>query len=118
MKQTIKDNWITALRSGDYKQGPGVLKTKDNRYCCLGVLCDIDDRIEWQNGVSSRGYGAIIPEQDDDAGFYTLYHKARELLGLSDNDSMHLMQMNDATQGYVNNQQSFAQIAQWIEDNL
>lgn len=38
----IKEDWITALRSGEYKQGTGRLITTDNSgsiaYCCLGVL--------------------------------------------------------------------------------
>lgn len=35
--------WVEALRSGEYKQGRGVL-CKDNKYCCLGVLCKINNR--------------------------------------------------------------------------
>lgn len=31
---------IAALRSGKYKQGTGRLR-QDDRYCCLGVACDI-----------------------------------------------------------------------------
>lgn len=33
--------WVNALRSGNYKQGTKVLKTQDNKFCCLGVACDI-----------------------------------------------------------------------------
>lgn len=35
-----KEQWIQALQSGEYPQGEGALRTQD-RYCCLGVLCDI-----------------------------------------------------------------------------
>lgn len=41
MDQEIKKLWIDALRSGEYNQGEGALRTNDNRFCCLGVLCDI-----------------------------------------------------------------------------
>jgi len=46
MDQSIKEKWVEALRSGDYEQGEGALRQKDkkngsNKYCCLGVLCDI-----------------------------------------------------------------------------
>lgn len=46
MNPEIKKIWLDALRSGEYKQGDGVLaKTVEwdekPRYCCLGVLCDI-----------------------------------------------------------------------------
>lgn len=40
MKKEIADKWVTALRSGKYKQGRFTLK-KGDTYCCLGVLCEI-----------------------------------------------------------------------------
>jgi len=40
MKQEIKKRWVAALRSGEYRQGKIQLK-KENKFCCLGVLCDI-----------------------------------------------------------------------------
>lgn len=40
MNPEIKQEWIEALRSGDYKQTQEALKDQ-NGYCCLGVLCDI-----------------------------------------------------------------------------
>jgi|ERR1044072_4566124 hypothetical protein len=36
----LKARWVTALRSGDYKQGMHYLKHNDE-YCCLGVFCEI-----------------------------------------------------------------------------
>lgn len=41
MKKNIADMWIKALTSGKYKQGRYVLRSKDNKFCCLGVLCDL-----------------------------------------------------------------------------
>lgn len=42
MNPEIKQQWIAALRSGEYKQGKRVLHNVDeNTYCCLGVLCDL-----------------------------------------------------------------------------
>ena len=40
MNQQIKEKWVAALRSGQYKQGLGKLES-NGRYCCLGVLCEI-----------------------------------------------------------------------------
>jgi hypothetical protein len=37
----LRRKWVEALRSGKYQQGKGALRNSDNRYCCLGVLCDI-----------------------------------------------------------------------------
>lgn len=41
MNQEFKAKWLAALRSGEYRQGTGVLRTGDNRFCCLGVACDL-----------------------------------------------------------------------------
>lgn len=43
LTQSQKDfwvDWITALRSGVYIQGKGMLRSTDG-FCCLGVACDI-----------------------------------------------------------------------------
>lgn len=48
MNPKIKALWLTALRSGSYAQGHGYLRraypSGNDRYCCLGVLCDIAQR--------------------------------------------------------------------------
>lgn len=45
MNADIKSKWVEALRSGDYMQGQDYLLDieglEGNRYCCLGVLCDL-----------------------------------------------------------------------------
>lgn len=33
--------WVRALRSGEYEQGQGQLRDLDDKFCCLGVLCDL-----------------------------------------------------------------------------
>ena len=33
--------WVEALRSGDYAQGTGYLRRRDDTYCCLGVACEL-----------------------------------------------------------------------------
>ncbi len=40
MNNEVKQEWLKALRSGDYKQGEGQLRNGDT-YCCLGVLTDL-----------------------------------------------------------------------------
>lgn len=47
MDQEKKAQWVAALRSGDYKQGHGLLHTitdGEHQYCCLGVLCDLAEK--------------------------------------------------------------------------
>lgn len=41
MDKAVKKRWLKALRSGSYAQGAGRLKNYENKFCCLGVLCDI-----------------------------------------------------------------------------
>lgn len=35
-----KSKWLRALRSGKYRRGRNQLRTKENTFCCLGVLCE------------------------------------------------------------------------------
>jgi len=53
MKEQIKDKWVKALMSGDYKQGRGKLKSCDGSFCCLGVLSDLYAK---ENGVKWKKY--------------------------------------------------------------
>ena len=42
MRKDIADKWVTALRSGEYKQGKDVLADcARTEHCCLGVLCEV-----------------------------------------------------------------------------
>lgn len=33
--------WLTALESGKYAQGTGLMRSKSNKFCCLGVAYDL-----------------------------------------------------------------------------
>lgn len=54
MNPEIKDKWVKALKSGEYKQGLGVLKFED-RFCCLGVLCDLYIKEHKEAKFNKRG---------------------------------------------------------------
>lgn len=41
LKPEVKAKWIAALTSGEYKQGRNWLRTSEDGFCCLGVLCDL-----------------------------------------------------------------------------
>ena len=42
MDRALRDRWVAALRSGDYKQGRVYLHNSEgDTWCCLGVLCDV-----------------------------------------------------------------------------
>jgi hypothetical protein len=62
MDKDVKKLWIDALRSGKYQQGKFALNYQD-RFCCLGVLCDLYDQqrcgdtlwYQQENGVKGIG---------------------------------------------------------------
>ena len=41
------NTWVEKLRSNEYEQGKNVLRTRDNKYCCLGVLADVVEVVWW-----------------------------------------------------------------------
>lgn len=48
----IKDNWLKALKSGEYTQGYRMLVTPcRTRHCCIGVLGEVTE------GLSNNGDG-------------------------------------------------------------
>jgi hypothetical protein len=64
MNQDIKDKWVAALRSGEYKQGKRKLRNKD-KFCCLGVLCDVYSKekgVEWSKENTYFGFSEILPK--------------------------------------------------------
>lgn len=44
MNQELRKRWVAALRSGTFKQTKKILHDiKEDAYCCLGVLCKIEN---------------------------------------------------------------------------
>jgi hypothetical protein len=56
MSKEHADKWLTALRSGDYKQGKGSLQDQHGGYCCLGVLQMVCDNTVEKLKNSGEGY--------------------------------------------------------------
>lgn len=88
MSKTLSSKWIDALRSGKYTQGRGYLKSLNNEYCCLGVLCDVIDPSKWKNGEESpncfsyQGHDFspdFLTENDNN-----LFEKFNNLINLND----------------------------------
>lgn len=60
-KKEIRAEWVRMLRSGEFKQGRGSLRTNNNKFCCLGVLCEFavaQGVIEAPFSVRGRGASA------------------------------------------------------------
>lgn len=126
LPKKFKAKWIKALRSGKYKQGTEYLKyietdiddnfkeTKEIRYCCLGVACEIagakvpykkHDLVALPNwGEKIRGISKL-PEM--------LVNKEKDEWGCIEEKPLlsKLATMNDKGE-------SFEQIADWIEKHL
>lgn len=44
LTKQLKQDWLDALKSGKYVQTTGQLHSEDNKYCCLGVFCVINNK--------------------------------------------------------------------------
>ena len=92
MDKDVKQQWITALRSGQYLQCQGELKDKEGANCCLGVLLETQG---WE-----------LQEHEDYSEVWG------DEFSLTRKQEVHLMNMNDKQD------KDFMQIADWIEDHL
>lgn len=53
-----------ALRSGRFKQGRGKLRSHDDRFCCLGVMCEVHPDVRWTKYRPSRDESSYSPLLD------------------------------------------------------
>ncbi len=93
MNKEIKEKWINALLSGEYKQCRGkLIKVENNKrsFCCLGVLTDlaikegvISDEWKFNNNPKSLSYGEYVIGQEENS---VLIKEVMEWAGLSDFD--------------------------------
>lgn len=91
MDAKLKEEWVKALRSGEYRQG----RTYFDRYgkfCCLGVLCKVADQ---PTEIGTTDNWAFVEDQIKDSG------KVTRLIYLNDDHKA-----------------PFPQIADYIEANL
>jgi len=124
MNKKVKDLWVKALRSGDYKQGRGHLRDRNNNFCCLGVLCNIHAQENPNNhlikdsvkGKDFYNYGgsSVLPPVAvlKWAGIYNKYICVDRL----DNMVAHLWMRNDGGGQFIPH--TFNQMADFIEKNL
>lgn len=75
IRPEIKEKWLQALKSGDYVKGKNFLKSSENEYCCLGVLCDLhreEHENEWTDNThfdKYMGCGTYLPDGVADWAF-------------------------------------------------
>lgn len=84
--------WLAALRSGEYKQGRGVLDDGQGRYCCLGVACKLAAeelgtvKVE-EEAVTNQAFEPHpITSTAYDGQQFTLPHSVMDWLGVRTDD--------------------------------
>ena len=123
MIASLKRKWLKALRSGEYEQCEGQLHIKNGGYCCLGVLAETAGCL-WTSAtvlntqvlipVPPAKYETSMVAPDIEAGTSLRAGFA----GISAYELSELTSMNDGYNDYHGNKRDFAQIADWIEENL
>jgi hypothetical protein len=117
MNLEVKEKWVSALLSGDYKQGEGYLRDED-KFCCLGVLCDLAVK----DGVIDPPFKAtsgIYLYDGENSAF--LPEKVSQWAGLdSDNPIPNVPRVEDqnSLSGYNDDGIPFNEIAQIIKDYM
>lgn len=122
MREDIKELWVTALRSGEYKQGTGQLNYSGH-FCCLGVLCEVllnnEEVASLNDNLRKREhnfYGMSIRAHNYG---YRGYNSSTTLspylireLSMDETIIQRLVDKNDIEH------KSFEEIADWIEEVL
>lgn len=123
MKPEIKQKWIEALLSGEYKQANGVLR-KDTNFCCLGVLCDLyrkdTGKGQWELGDNSSFYFVCDIFRDDSV----LPLKVQDWAGMNSNNGLYNLKKdkNDFAENALSsdndNGRDFIYIAERIKEHF
>ena len=104
---------VKILKSGKYKQGRSALRPKEDKFCCLGVACDVYAKETGESLWTVNRTQSLWEE-----GKYR-FARARTMLptkvakyfGISKRRQLNLAEMND-------DGQSFKKIADYMEKNL
>lgn len=111
MKNENTKKWLKALRSGKYKQTQNKLRSVDNKFCCLGVLCDVYKKEtgdgKWKerpfNSETVVGFGNKASEPP---------RKVLRWGGLNENMQESLIELNDSEL------RSFKYIAKYVDTEI
>ena len=114
MNPEIKAKWVAALRSGEYTQTTGALRSEDesgHSHCCLGVLCEISKR--------ETGFG-VSKNLEENADEDTLGRTIQKWAGLSFNRgaTVSINGIRDLLTEHNDDGRTFLEIADAIEAQL
>lgn len=111
MEPALQAKWIAALRGqGEkkYEQGKGCLRSADNKFCCLGVLCDILTEGRWEEDKKNLYLVHYLYGNDEGKDYNYVPGSIARDIGIGVYEQQTLASRNDA--GFT-----FAQIADIIE---
>lgn len=108
MNKKLSSEWIMALRSNKYKQGIGQL-IKDDKYCCLGVLCKIYGMNVVNISIENDREGFLY---EDKISISHLPGKFRDEIGMNNEEESKFTYLNDI------DRKNFNEIADYIEINI
>lgn len=106
MNKEIKAKWVADLRSGEYRQIKETLRNRGKGRCCLGVLAEVNGA-KWESDVVC--YVTLSGPVKDSHRSEGLYWGQKT--GLTQEQAEFLANANDTGM-------TFAEIADWIEENL
>lgn len=114
---------VAALRSGEFTQGTGHLRPADDKYCCLGVACELYRRefptsAEWDEDYDPAKF-MMLDDSDDDSDT-SLPDEVRQWLGWTSTDgevaNNHDLGTQESSLAGINDAgYTFEEIAQLIE---
>lgn len=111
MNPKVKAKWVAALRSGEYKQGTGQLRYR-NEFCCLGVLCNLH----------AKEHPRIAAKQVDSTSYmkssFLPPSRVAEWAGLDVDAAVKIGRQEAALYHHNDAGRTFAEIADAIEEQL
>lgn len=103
MKKSVKKKWVAALESGEYKRGTSRLRKPDeegvDRFCCLGVLCDISGIGDW--GVENAPNSARSYVTENGADYTMPTTQVTRWAGLDERTMNELAMLNDSIDAFA-----------------
>ena len=107
MEPELKERWLVALKSGEYKKGKHLLN-HDSELCCLGVLCEI---LELPKRLISNRDNQFEYIYEEEGMFVTLSSSLLQKLNMSSTIESRLSATNDQTE-------TFKEVIKLIEESV
>jgi hypothetical protein len=96
-----KTKWIEALKSGKYQKGKLYL-SKENKYCCLGILCEIENlpKIKIDTTIKYGKYLRDTAGLPKDSKLFSILNDDGRFVGFEINGEKSLVGLNDCTETF------------------